>query len=118
MWSLRSTLVGQHTLREGGLLDVAQVGELLLEVGIALALDLALVGRLAITREDGLRNVKSLRHLADGREALLVEESVVAVVDEHLRGARAWASRREDDGTPLVGHLSTEVRSKCKCKYV
>ena len=57
-------------------------------------------------------------YLADGREALLVEESVVAVVDEHLRGARAWASRREDDGTPLVGHLSTEVRSKCKCKYV
>ena len=28
-------------------------------------------------------------YLADRREALLVEEGIVAVVDEHLRGARA-----------------------------
>ena len=38
-------------LREGGLLDVAQVGELLLEVRVALRLDLALVGRLACQGE-------------------------------------------------------------------
>merc|ERR1719504_143246 len=72
-------------LREGGLLDVAQVGELLLEVRVALRLDLALVGRLAVSGEDRLRNVQPLRHLADGREALLVEEGVVVIVDEHLR---------------------------------
>lgn len=61
----------EHTLsrlRDRRLLDVAQVRELGLEVGVALLLDQALVGLLAVPGEHGLGDVEPLHNLVAARE--------------------------------------------------
>merc|ERR1719326_2084137 len=94
---------------ELGCLDVAELRERFLQVRVALALDFALVRLLAVAREDPLRHIEPFRYLADGGEALAIEEGVVLVVDEHLRRAGARPGGSEGEITALVRDLHRVV---------
>src|SRR4029077_10910392 len=85
-----------------GLLDVIELRERRLQVGVALRLDRALVRLLAVLIRDLLDHVHVGRHFAERREALRIEERVVLEVDEHLRRPRVFAGRGEGDVALLV----------------
>merc|ERR1719231_2130741 len=93
---------------ERGLLDVRELREVPLQVRIALLLDLALVrtlargGALSVARVELVDNVHARLDRAERREALAIEELVVAKVDENLRGPRVGSARREGEGPALV----------------
>mmetsp|Transcript_25069 Transcript_25069/g.50234 ORF Transcript_25069/g.50234 Transcript_25069/m.50234 type:complete len:260 (-) Transcript_25069:2-781(-) len=84
-------------------LDVRHVGECALEVElVALGDDLVLVRLLPVLGVDFAEENVEVGlggELAEGREALVVEEGVVREVDENLRGARVGSRGREGDPT-------------------
>ena len=57
------------------------------QVAIPSALDLALVGRLAVLRVDGVDNVHAIYDLTKRREAHPIEVGIIDEIDEHLRRA-------------------------------
>src|ERR1039457_1200012 len=68
-------------------LDAIHLGEALVEIGLALRLDLALIRRLAVSAVELRHYVHSLRHFPEGRKALRAEAArIIRQVDEQLRG--------------------------------
>src|SRR4029077_7202354 len=67
-----------------GLLDVIELRERRLQVGVALRLDRSLVRLLAVLVRDLFDDVHAGGHFTERREPLRVEEPVVLEVDEHL----------------------------------
>src|SRR2546421_262731 len=90
--------LGRDDRRTG---DIVQLGELALEVRVALGLNAALVGAaaawraFAVSRVEPVHDVDALHHSTEGRKPHAVQPAVIAVADEELRGARARAGGRE-----------------------
>src|SRR3954468_21879540 len=102
-------------LLEGRLLHIVEIAEIASQVGIALALDAALVGTaavggaLAVAAVELVDDVHAGGDLTERRKAHLVEPAVVGEVDEDLRGARVRPRGREGDEAALVALLDRIV---------
>mmetsp|Transcript_27104 Transcript_27104/g.86112 ORF Transcript_27104/g.86112 Transcript_27104/m.86112 type:complete len:233 (+) Transcript_27104:16-714(+) len=94
---------------------VGELGEGLIQVGVALPLDPALVRPIALRRPvavaavEGLDRVHAGDNLPEGREALLVQEAVVAEVHEDLSGSALGARHRKGHAAALVRNLHNVV---------
>mmetsp|Transcript_5430 Transcript_5430/g.19861 ORF Transcript_5430/g.19861 Transcript_5430/m.19861 type:complete len:311 (-) Transcript_5430:14-946(-) len=89
----------------GCAIDVRQPREFGLQVRIAVRLDLALVGMLAVPVVYSVHSVHALHDAADGSEAHAVKVPIVAEVDEELARARVRPGGREHQRSPLVAML-------------
>jgi hypothetical protein len=83
-------------------LDEAEVGEGFLEVGVALALNLPLVGLLSVFRIDLVDNIHTFDNLGKGRKTHAIEVAVVVEVDEELGGTGIFARGSKHEGASLV----------------
>src|SRR5207247_7836449 len=98
--------------------DVIELGELALEVHVALELDAALIGAtaaggaLAVSPIQRIHNVHTLDDLAERGESHAVELAVVAVIDEELRGTRAGPRRRKAHRTAGIVLTHRVVRNR------
>src|SRR6516164_8563803 len=87
--------------RDGGLLDIVQIGECARQIGIPFRLDAALIGAaplrcaLAVSVIERVHDFHARHDLAEWRKALTVEIAVIAEVDENLGRARVRAGGGE-----------------------
>src|SRR6185312_1661812 len=101
--------------KNGGRLDIVEVGKVLFQVGVSLLLNPALIGpatagsAFAVLAVDLVHNIHSLDHLAKGREAHPIKAVVVAVIDEQLRGPRVGPGGRKRDRPARVAGLDWVV---------
>merc|ERR1719502_1739892 len=84
--------------------NVRQCWEVLHQVLIAMVLDLALVWPLLVSRLDLVNDIihAIIKNFSKRREALVVQELVVGVVDEDLSGASVWTCFGEGDHSTSV----------------
>src|SRR5262245_49075181 len=102
---------GLALFRDRRRLDEIELGEALLEIGVALALNAPLVGSVPVRRALAVAAIERVHHLhaghdlAERRKALAVEPGIVAEIDEHLGRARIWSGGGEGDRAALIALL-------------
>src|SRR5215472_2372793 len=105
--TVSSLLPGRDDL---SLLDVVQLGEILIQIGITRTPDLILIRSLAVALVQALHYAHAFDYRAKRREALAVQRLVAAKIDEQLRGARIRASGGECKRSGPVGLQHRVVR--------
>src|SRR4029450_12073326 len=102
---------GVALFRDRRRLDEIELGEALFEIGVALALNAALVGSVPVRGAFAVAAIERVHHLhaghdlAEGREALAIEQGVVGEIDEHLGRARVRSGGGEGDRAALIALL-------------
>src|SRR5262249_36789807 len=96
-------------------LEIVELGEVRLEIGVALALK-APLGRptalwrpLAVHALDGLDHLHAVDDLTERWKAHRVEAAVVRIVDEQLSRARVRTGHGKGDHAPRVGLLARGI---------
>src|SRR5262245_33979782 len=103
--------VYRDSMNNAGGLDVVEVGEILLQISVAIRLNAALIwasparSPLAVFAIDLVHDIHSLADLAEGRKTRVVEAAVVAKINEQLRRTRVGAGGGEGDGPALVARF-------------
>mmetsp|Transcript_36819 Transcript_36819/g.102172 ORF Transcript_36819/g.102172 Transcript_36819/m.102172 type:complete len:222 (+) Transcript_36819:54-719(+) len=100
----------EHSTLQRRLLDLGELGELLVEVCVPFCSDGTLVGLLAIACVELFHDLHAIAEdFSKRREPLFVKEGIVIVVDEELGGASVWARGGKNQRPPLVAHLHRVV---------
>ena len=98
---------------EGGFAEIAEFGKVLRQVGIALQLDLALIGTtargsaLAISGVELIHNIHSFNDFSNGTKALIIQKGIALFtgIDKNLRCATIGTGRGKHHRSPRIGHL-------------